>query len=141
MARVKTAAFAMATIVAFGAAAQAQSIFISCDRWEQMPTNFRETYVAAVIDTLSTIAIPEQASVATYYNACIVKSGMSLGQITEGAREFIELHSELRYKPAPSAIMTYLISLCGALKPSEGALPKVFASTEIAGSHSQFRRH
>src|SRR5262245_28958181 len=131
MVRVKTVLFAMVALLAIGAAARAQRIFISCDQWEQLPTNFRETYVAGVIDTLSTIAVPEQASVAKHYNECIVKAGMSLGQITEGAREFIEMHSELRYKPAPSAIMTYLISLCGVLRPSEGALPKAFASREM----------
>jgi len=120
-------------LLAFGTTARAQSIFLTYDQWEQLPTSLREIYVAGVVDALSTIAVPAQATTAKHYNECIVKSRMSLGQIAEGTKKFMEMHSDQRYKPAPSRVVAYLITLCGVPTPSEGALPK--GSAEVAGQN------
>src|SRR5215475_4781764 len=108
--------------LAFGTAARAQSIFINCDQWVQLPTSLREIYVAGVIDALSTITVPEGARTAKHYNDCIVSSRMSLSRIAEGTKKFMETHSDLRYKPASNVVQSYLITLCGLPRPSEGAL-------------------
>ena len=52
--------FVVPAILAFGTTARAQSIFLTYEQWEQLPTALREIYVAGVIDTVSTIAIPAQ---------------------------------------------------------------------------------
>src|SRR5215472_16376647 len=113
-------------LLASGAAARAQSTFLSCDQWEQLPTSLGEIYVAGVIDAMSTITVPAGARTAKHYNDCIVNSRMSLSQIAEGTKKFMELHSDLRYKPATNLVAAYLITLCDLEIPDEGALPKGF---------------
>ena len=98
-----------------------------------MPRALREAYVAGVIDTISAIATPETASAAKHYNDCIVKSGMNLGQTAEAAKEFMEMHPELRDRPASNTIVRYLIALCGVPIPNEGTLLKRSLSAEITG--------
>ena len=120
-------------LLAFGTAARAQSIFLSCDQWEQLPTSLREIYVAGVIDTMSTITVPAGVRTAKHYNDCIVNSGMSLSQIAEGTKKLMERHSDLRHKPATNLVTAYLITLCGLPIQGEGALPKGFSSAEVVG--------
>jgi hypothetical protein len=123
--------FVVPAILAFGTTARAQSIFLTYEQWEQLPVSLREIYVAGAIDQLSTVGVPAGLSSAKHYNECIVKSGMRLGQIAEGTKKFMEMHSDLRQKPAPTAVMQYLITLCGLPTPSEGALQKGFSSVEV----------
>ena len=52
--------FVIIAFLALGATARAQGVFLTYDQWEQLPTALREIYVAGVIDTVSTIAIPAQ---------------------------------------------------------------------------------
>lgn len=127
--------FVIMALLAFGTAARAQSIFLTYDQWEQLPTNLREIYVAGVLDGLSTIAVPEQVSTAKHYNECIAKSKMNLGQIAEGTKKFMEMHSDLRNRPAPNRVVAYLFTLCGAPTPGGGALLK--GSAEFAGQISE----
>ena len=61
----------------------AQSLYLRYDQWEQMPTSFREMYVAGAFDTLSVVAIPQQAIVARHYNECVAKTGLSMGQLAQ----------------------------------------------------------
>jgi hypothetical protein len=119
--------------LAFGTAARAQSIFLTYEQWEQLPTTLREIYVAGAIDQLSTVGHPAGLSLAKHYNECIVKSGMRLGQVAEGTKKFMEMHSDQRQEPAPIAVMQYLITLCGSPTPDEGALLKGFSSAEVRG--------
>jgi hypothetical protein len=114
--------FVVPALLAFGATARAQSIFLTYEQWEQLPTTLREIYIAGAIDQLSTVGVPAGVNSAKHYNECIVKSGMRLGQIAEGTKKFMEMHSDLRQKPAPTAVMQYLITLCGLPTPGEGTL-------------------
>jgi hypothetical protein len=61
--------------------AKAQGVFYSYGHWEQMPPQLRAVYVAGVIDSLSSIATPDQAKSAIHYSACVQNSGMNSGQI------------------------------------------------------------
>jgi hypothetical protein len=116
--------FAIIGLLALGTSVRAQSIFLTYEQWEQLPKNLGEIYVAGVIDTLSTIAVPAQASTAKHYNECIVKSRMTLGDVAEGTKKFMEKRpDDLKRKPAPNAMVAYFITLCGLPPPSEGALP------------------
>ena len=127
---VRLVRFVIPALLAFGTTARSQSIFLTYDQWEQLPTSLREIYVAGAIDQLSTVGVPAGLSSAKHYNECIVKSGVRLGQIAEGTKKFMEMHSDLRQKPAPTAVMQYLITLCGLPTPSEGALLKGFSSAQ-----------
>ena len=112
--------FVIMAVFALGTAAYAQAIFLTYDQWEQLPTALRELYVAGVVDGLSTVTVREGAGTVKHYNDCIVKSKMNLGQIAEGTKKFMEMHSDLRTRPAPNRIVAYLITLCGVPAPAEG---------------------
>jgi hypothetical protein len=118
---VRLVRFVVPALLVLGTTGRTQSIFLTYEQWEQLPTALREAYVAGVIDQLSTVGVPEGLNSAKHYNECIVKSGMRLGQIAEGTKRFMEMHSDLRQKPTPTAVMTYLITLCGLPTPTEGA--------------------
>src|SRR5262245_38336652 len=64
----------------------AQSLYLRYDQWEQMPTSFREMYVAGAFDTLSVVAIPQQVAVARHYNECVVEKGLRLAQLAQGVK-------------------------------------------------------
>jgi hypothetical protein len=130
LAMVRLVRFVVPGLLPFGTTAQTQSTFLTYEQWEQLPTTLRESYVAGAVDQLSTVGVPAGLNSAKHYNECIVKSGMRLGQIAEGMKKFMEMRSDLRQKPAPRAVMEYLITLCGLPTPSEGALPKRFSSAE-----------
>jgi hypothetical protein len=83
-------------LLAIGTTAHAQAIFLTYEQWEQLPTTLKEIYVAGVLDGLSSVAVPAQASTAKHYNDCIVKSKMNLGQLAEGTKKFMEMHSDLK---------------------------------------------
>jgi hypothetical protein len=91
----------------------AQSLYLNYGQWEQMPTSFREMYVAGAFDALSTIAIPAQAKIARHYNECVTKAGLSTGQIAENMKAYATTQPNLQNKPVPGVLMRYLISLCG----------------------------
>jgi hypothetical protein len=112
--------FVIMALLTLGTAAHAQAIFLTYDQWEQLPTALRELYVAGVVDGLSTVTVREGAGTAKHYNDCIVKSKMNLGQIAEGTKKFMEMHSDLRSRPAPNRIVAYLITVCGVPAPDEG---------------------
>jgi hypothetical protein len=88
-----------------------------------------------VVDGLSTIAVPEQVSTAKHYNECIAKSKMSLGQIADGTKKFMDMHSDLRDRPAPNRVVAYLFTLCGAPTPGDGAPLK--GSADFDGQTSE----
>jgi hypothetical protein len=67
---------------------------IYVDPWEQLPATLREIYVAGAINQLSTVGVPAGLSSAKHYNECIVKSGVRLGEIAEGTKKFMEMHSD-----------------------------------------------
>ena len=48
-----------------------------------------------------------------HFNECVARAGFSSGQLTEHVKEYGETHPEMRSKPASSALLAYLISLCG----------------------------
>jgi hypothetical protein len=91
----------------------AQTIYLNYSQWEQMPTSLREMYVAGAVDTLSTVAIPQQTSIARHYNECIAKARLSAAQLAQNMKEYAEINPDVQSKPAPNALMRYLISLCG----------------------------
>jgi|SRR5262245_2105799 len=91
----------------------AQTLYLNYGQWEQMPTRFREMYIAGAFDTLSVVAVPEQAPVARYYNECVAKNGLSVPQLAENMKEYAEAQPSPQDKPIPSVLMRYLISLCG----------------------------
>ena len=51
----------------------AQSLYLNYGQWEQMPTGLREMYIAGAFDSISVVAMPEQAPVARYYNQCVTR--------------------------------------------------------------------
>jgi len=91
----------------------AQSLYLKYGQWEQMPTGLREMYVAGAFDTLSVVAIPQQAPVARYYNECVAKNGLSVAKLAQNMKEHAEAQSTAQNKPVPNVMMRYLISLCG----------------------------
>ena len=112
--------FVVMALLALGTAAHAQAIFLTYDQWERLPTGLQDIYVAGAVDSLSTVTTRESSGTAKYYNDCIVKHNMNLSQITEGTKKFMEMHSDLRSRPAPNRIVAYLITVCGVPAPSEG---------------------
>ena len=112
--------FLIMALLTLGTAAHAQAIFLTYDQWEKLPTALREVYVAGVVDGLSTVTVPEGAGTAKHYNDCIVKLKMNLGLIAEGTKKFMEMHPDLRGRPAPNRIVAYLITVCGVPIPNEG---------------------
>jgi hypothetical protein len=91
----------------------AQSLYLNYGQWEQMPTSFREMYVAGAFDTLSVVAIPQQAPVARHFNECVVKTGLTTAQLAQNVKEYAEARPDAQSKPIPNVLMRYLISLCG----------------------------
>ena len=93
--------------------AYAQSVFLTYRKWEQLPVNLREIYVAGAFDTLSTVTTPEQVNFVKHYNECVAKAKFDLHQLAENVKAYAETQPDLPDKPAPFAIMRYLISICG----------------------------
>jgi hypothetical protein len=118
---IKIIQFSVVASLASGTSARSQSVFLTYDQWEQLPTSLRQIYISGVFDTVSTITVAEGVISAQHYNNCIVQLRMNLAQIAEGTKKLVEVHSDLRQKPAPHTIMMYLISLCGLPMPNEGA--------------------
>ena len=92
--------------------AHAQSVFLPYSQWERMPINLREMYIAGAFDTLSTVAIPEQAGIVKQFNQCVADAGFNLHQLTENMKKYAETQPDLQDKPTPGALLRYLISLC-----------------------------
>ena len=93
--------------------AHAQSVFLTYRQWEQLPVNLRETYVAGAFDTLSTVTTPEQVDFVKHYNECVAKAKFDLHKLAENVKAYAETQPDLPDKPAPFALMRYLISICG----------------------------
>jgi hypothetical protein len=93
--------------------AHAQSVFLSYSQWAQLPKNLREIYVAGAFDTLSTVTTPEQVSYVKHYNECVAKAALNLSELAENVKEYAATQPDVQSKPVPTAIMRYLISLCG----------------------------
>jgi|SRR5262245_9536044 len=91
----------------------AQSLYLKYGQWEQMPTGLREMYVAGAFDTLSVVAIPQQAPVARYPNECVSKTGLSPAELAQSMKDYAEAQPNVQNKPIPNVLMRYLISLCG----------------------------
>jgi hypothetical protein len=93
--------------------ARAQNVYLNYSQWEQMPPNLREMYVAGAFDAVSTVTVPERASIARFYNECVAKAGLTTGKLAENMKQYAETQPDLQKKPVPFALMRYLISLCG----------------------------
>ena len=78
-----------------------------------MPTGFKEMYIAGAFDSISIVAMPEQAPVARYYNQCVAKEGLSVAQLAQNMKEYAASQPNAQNKPIPTVLMRYLISLCG----------------------------
>src|SRR5258705_9139460 len=92
---------------------QAQALYLNYGQWEQMPMSLREMYVAGAFDTLSVVAIPQQAPVARHFNECVAKTGLSTAQLAQNVKEYAEARPDVQRKPIPNVLMRYLISVCG----------------------------
>jgi hypothetical protein len=93
--------------------ARAQNVYLDYSQWKQMPPSLREMYVAGAFDALSTITVPERATIARHYNECVAKAGLTIGKLAENMKEYAETQPDLQSKPVPGALLRYLISLCG----------------------------
>ena len=92
----------------------AQDVYLNYGQWLQMPIGFREMYVIGSFDTLSTVAMPEQAIIAKHFNECVARARLSSGQLTENMQAYAEARPDLQNKPAATVLVRYLISLCGS---------------------------
>jgi hypothetical protein len=91
----------------------AQSTYLNYSQWKQMPNALKEMYVAGAFDTLSTVTTQEHLTFSKHYNECVAKAGLSTRQLTENVQEYAESQPDLQAKPAPFALLRYVISLCG----------------------------
>jgi hypothetical protein len=93
--------------------ARAQNLYLNYSQWLQMPPGLREMYVAGAFDALSTVTETERVNVAKHYNECVTKAGLTTGQLEENLKEYANTQPDLQHKPVPTALMRYLVSLCG----------------------------
>jgi hypothetical protein len=94
--------------------AQAQQyVFYNYSQWEQLSEPARLGYIAGAIDTLSGIASPAQLPAAMHYNTCVANSNMNLIQLDRNVRSFVRTQPALQAGAMSSALMSYLIALCG----------------------------
>jgi hypothetical protein len=77
-----------------------------------MPNALKEMFAGA-FDTLSTVTTLGHLTFSKHYNECVGKAGLSTRQLTENTQECAESQPDLQVKPAPFALLRYLISLCG----------------------------
>jgi len=94
-------------------AVHAQTIYLNYGQWLQMPTSFRQMYIAGAFDALSVLATPQQAPVARYFNECVAKAGLTTAELAQNVKEYGEAQPDMQGKPTPHVLGRYLISLCG----------------------------
>ena len=97
--------------------AHAQLVIFTYDQWERLSIGLQEIYLAGAIDSLSTIAVPTQASTAKYYNDCLVKKQITAHIIAEEMKDIVRTKPELRDKPATGTLLASLMKLCGLPVP------------------------
>jgi hypothetical protein len=87
--------------------------FYNYSQWEQLPEGSRLGYIAGAIDILSTVATGEQIRAALHYRECIARSGMNLIQLDTNVRAYVRNQPALQAEPMPTALLRYLVALCG----------------------------
>lgn len=90
--------------------AQGYKVFYNYSQWEQLSDEARLGYLAGAIDTL--IASPVSAAI--YYNKCVSNSDMKLVQLDTNVRAYVRTKPALQGGGMASALLDYLIALCGA---------------------------
>jgi hypothetical protein len=90
-----------------------QYVFYNYSQWEQLPEPGRLGYIAGAIDTLPGIASPAQIRAAMHYNTCVANAHMNLVQLDRNVRAFVRTQPALQADAMASALLSYLIALCG----------------------------
>ena len=97
-------------------AMNAEAEFYTYSEWERASPTARAIYMAGAFDSLVTIATKEGIVSAVHYQTCMEGSHMTNTQLAENVRIFASTRPELHARAAVSALLAYLISVCGLPK-------------------------
>ena len=76
---------------------------------------FRAVYLAGVFDSVLGIVRDRSDLPATkHYDNCVTRANMSNGELADNVIAFVKTRPELRERSVPGALITYLVTFCGA---------------------------
>ncbi len=82
--------------------------------WQNMPLQQRAAYVTGMYDGLTTfVASPTEEKVAAHYRQCVIRLKITNVQLAENVLKYAEARPEVQKVGVGSALIGYLISLCG----------------------------
>jgi hypothetical protein len=120
MTRRLTAALACFAISAAAGPAVAQSQFYTFAQWESLPRPQQDAYLAGAVDTLlKHEADPLEKELNKRYSDCILRSKMTVPQISAGILQLAAKRPEIRSGAVAAAATIFISDLCPDLLSTE----------------------
>lgn len=88
-------------------AGSAHATFLTCQEWDALDRNERETYIAGVFNGVS------DTPTGMHYYRCVRNKKMMDSDLADGVRSTMMDHPELQTQQVQTALLYYLNQLCG----------------------------